>query len=118
MPSAIQSELNELVSKITETISADAVILFGSFAYGTPNEDSDIDLYVIVADKSIRPLDAMQKISAAIGSVQKRPVDVLVGSKSSFRERKTMATIEKEVAQRGIRLYTRSGSKSLRTEYA
>ncbi len=38
-----QSELNELISKITETVFADEIILFGSFAYGTPNEDSDID---------------------------------------------------------------------------
>ncbi|MEA2072082.1 MAG: nucleotidyltransferase domain-containing protein [Campylobacterota bacterium] len=26
------------------------IILFGSFAYGTPNEESDIDLYVVTND--------------------------------------------------------------------
>jgi len=26
------------------------IILFGSYAYGTPNEDSDIDLYIVTAD--------------------------------------------------------------------
>ena len=110
MRTVIQNELNELVSAITATVAADAVILFGSFAYGTPTDDSDIDLYVVVADKSIRPLEAMQKISNAIGSVQKRPVDILVGSESAFRERQSQATIEKEVAQKGIRLFTRGGS--------
>ncbi|MBQ9205663.1 MAG: nucleotidyltransferase domain-containing protein [Treponema sp.] len=110
MRTVIQNELNELVSAITETVAADAVILFGSFAYGTPTDDSDIDLYVVVADKSIRPLEAMQKISEAVGAVQKRPVDILVGSESAFHERQAHATIEKEVSQKGIRLFTRNGS--------
>ena len=107
---AEKKELQTLVSIITQTVPAIDVILFGSFAYGEPTEESDIDLYVVIKDESMRPVEAMQKISNAIGSVQKRPVDILVGSESAFRERQSQATIEKEVAQKGIRLFTRGGS--------
>ena len=31
-------------------LDLDHVILFGSYAYGTPTEDSDIDLYVVTKD--------------------------------------------------------------------
>ena len=119
MQTSIQNELNELISAITATVSADEIILFGSFAYGKPNEDSDIDLYVIVADSSIRPLEAMQKISGAICSVQKRPVDVLVGSESDFTERsKSQSAIESEIAKKGISLFARNASRRRAARYA
>ena len=30
-------------------LKLDKIILFGSYAYGTPNEDSDIDLFLLKA---------------------------------------------------------------------
>jgi len=33
---------------IAEEFQPDKIILFGSYAYGTPNEDSDVDLLVIM----------------------------------------------------------------------
>ena len=40
--------LNGIVKKIVEGYNPDKIILFGSYAYGTPTEDSDIDLFKIV----------------------------------------------------------------------
>src|SRR5260221_2385595 len=34
--------------RIAERFQPDKIILFGSYAYGTPNEDSDVDLMVIM----------------------------------------------------------------------
>ncbi|MEA2019844.1 MAG: nucleotidyltransferase domain-containing protein [Campylobacterota bacterium] len=34
-------------------LKPDKIILFGSYAYGTPNEDSDIDLFLLKDDLSI-----------------------------------------------------------------
>lgn len=39
--------LDQLVSYIKELINPQKVILFGSYAYGSPGEDSDIDLLII-----------------------------------------------------------------------
>jgi predicted nucleotidyltransferase len=33
---------------IAEEFQPDKIILFGSYAYGTPNEDSDVDLLVVM----------------------------------------------------------------------
>jgi predicted nucleotidyltransferase len=33
---------------IAERFQPDKIILFGSYAYGTPNEDSDVDLLVVM----------------------------------------------------------------------
>jgi len=50
---AVKSQIDEIVSKITDYIHPERIILFGSFAQGTANEDSDLDLLVIVPDSSL-----------------------------------------------------------------
>jgi predicted nucleotidyltransferase len=39
--------IDEIVRRITEKIRPLKVILFGSYAYGSPTKDSDIDLLII-----------------------------------------------------------------------
>jgi uncharacterized protein len=41
---------HEIVERL-KPLDPDKIILFGSYAYGTPNEDSDIDLYVVTKDE-------------------------------------------------------------------
>jgi predicted nucleotidyltransferase len=49
----MQQVTTELLGQITQKLAAalnpEQIILFGSYAYGEPNEDSDIDLMVIVS---------------------------------------------------------------------
>jgi len=40
-------EINQLVDIIAEVSDPDRIILFGSYAYGAPNDKSDLDLLVI-----------------------------------------------------------------------
>ncbi|MBI5079988.1 MAG: nucleotidyltransferase domain-containing protein [Chloroflexi bacterium] len=43
--------LDEVVRRIAEAIHPEKIYLYGSHAYGTPHEDSDVDLLVLI-DKS------------------------------------------------------------------
>ena len=40
-------KLKPLIIERLKPLNPDKIILFGSFAYGTPNEDSDIDLFLL-----------------------------------------------------------------------
>ena len=42
----IEKLKDEIVERL-KPLDPDKVILFGSYAYGTPNEDSDIDLFLV-----------------------------------------------------------------------
>jgi len=42
---------HEIVDRL-KPLDPDKIILFGSYAYGTPNEDSDIDLFLVKDDTS------------------------------------------------------------------
>ncbi|MEA3386965.1 MAG: nucleotidyltransferase domain-containing protein [Patescibacteria group bacterium] len=49
-------DIEELKPQIIEALlplKPDKIILFGSYAYGTPNENSDIDLFLLKDDLTI-----------------------------------------------------------------
>ena len=39
--------IEEIVRRIVEAVHPEKIILFGSYAYGKPNEESDIDILVV-----------------------------------------------------------------------
>ena len=106
MTNEAKTELENIVSAIRKCLNVEEIYLFGSFAYGEPNENSDFDIYVVIPDDSIRPIEATQKIRANILPFQKRPVDLLVGKKSSFSKRKlSYSFIEHEVSAKGVKIF-------------
>ena len=42
------SKIKEIVGQIAEQFKPERIVLFGSYAYGTPGPDSDVDLLVIM----------------------------------------------------------------------
>jgi predicted nucleotidyltransferase len=83
--SALKSELDTLKEIIVNTVPVEQIYLFGSYAYGTPHKDSDLDLYVVLKDSAeMRELDAVVKIFHAIGPVKKNPVDIIANKKSRY----------------------------------
>ena len=39
--------LEEIVRRIVKAVQPEKIILFGSYAWGKPNKDSDVDLFII-----------------------------------------------------------------------
>jgi predicted nucleotidyltransferase len=107
-PAAIQSELDILTEIIAATVPVEQIYLFGSYAYGTPHQDSDLDLYVVLKDSAeIRELDAVVKIFHAIGKVKKKPVDIIANKKSRYLKLASGPTMERKIAREGIKIYGR-----------
>ena len=53
----------------TVEFDPEQIILFGSHAWGTPSEDSDIDLLVIVPDSDARPTQRASDVPTAVCAV-------------------------------------------------
>ena len=70
---SLQKELESVCRVITKTVKAEAIYLFGSRAYGTPTDDSDCDLCVIIPENSMRPVDAVKAIRRALLPLQTVP---------------------------------------------
>ena len=93
-------EIEVIKQKLVDQIKPIGVYLFGSFANGTAHADSDFDFYIIVDDNE-------KDLHAVAASAYKaiRGVDILVGTKSRFDERKDQFTVENEVFHKGILIY-------------
>ncbi|MDR1949123.1 MAG: nucleotidyltransferase domain-containing protein [Spirochaetaceae bacterium] len=104
---SIRDELDTLTKIIAETVPVEQIYLFGSFAYGTPHKDSDLDLYVVLKDESpMRELEAMDAIGLATYKKRNRALDLLVHKKEIFLDRsKRITAIEKIVTTEGIKIY-------------
>jgi predicted nucleotidyltransferase len=102
-----KKELEQITKAIVENIPVEEIYLFGSFAYGTPSEDSDIDLYLVFKDEmQMREHEALATARKVMFGIQNRSVDILGQRKQKFLYRSTgFATIEKDVFQKGIKLY-------------
>lgn len=68
------------------------IILFGSYAYGTPTKDSDIDLYVVTNDEFMpqtwrEKSEVQKKVSRAIRDIMKKhPTDLITHTKAMHRK--------------------------------
>jgi predicted nucleotidyltransferase len=103
---AVVDQIDILKDLILETIPVEQIYLFGSYAYGTPASDSDLDMYVIMKDDASLPeIEAEQKIALAFIGKKTMSADVLVSKKSRFEHRLTAPTLEREVATKGMLLY-------------
>ena len=98
-------EMEIIKQRFIEQVDPICIYLFGSFANGTAHADSDLDFYIIVDDgeKDLHAITA--SAYKAIRGVKQRSVDILVGTKSGFAERKDQFTVENEVFHKGILIY-------------
>lgn len=100
--------LREMTSRLVQTFHPDKVILFGSHAWGTPDEGSDIDLYVVVPESNERPLQRARRARACVGDVRVA-LDILVRTRAeSDKYRHLYASLECQVFEKGRVLYERS----------
>ena len=105
MNQEVRAELDRHVSFISEMDGVMQVYLFGSFAYGSPKTDSDIDLLVVVKD-GIDPINMMREAKRGLQS-KKVALDLLVINDTDFAERSKpdRVTLQREIKNRGVLVY-------------
>ena len=106
MNQTVEDQIAILKDIILETIPVEQIYLFGSYANGTPTNDSDLDIYVIMKDDASQPeIEAEQKIALAFIEKKTMPADILVSKKTRFERRLSAPTLEREVATKGMIIY-------------
>jgi predicted nucleotidyltransferase len=98
-------EIEELKKCFVEKIAPERVYLFGSYADGSYNENSDFDFYIVVKDDTMDIPKVTAEAYRAIRRVKTKPVDIVIGTKSRFDQRKTIPSVENEVFRKGVLLY-------------
>ena len=101
----INNEILAITDKFVESLHPEKIILFGSYAKDTYNENSDYDFYVIMPDSTPNILHATQEAYICLLDMERKPVDIVVNTVSKFEERSKRATLERTVQNEGVVLY-------------
>ncbi len=99
----INAQIKNLCRQIVEGFNPQKIILFGSYAYGKPNADSDIDLLVVMAYEG-NELEQMVKVRRLLKSAF--PLDVLVKTPAQLKKRSEMGDFFiREIIEKGKVIY-------------
>ena len=98
--------LAEIVRCLVATLDPEKIILFGSYVYGSPSGDSDVDLLVILKTTA-RPADRYMAVSRTIRP-RPFPLDILVKTPDEIAGALAKGdSFIQEIVTRGRVLYAR-----------
>jgi len=101
----ISAEIKKISEIIISNFSVEKIILFGSYARGEENNESDIDI-CILTNNSNKKLKIIRTIRNALYDNVSKPVDLLVYKPEEFYDRAAaLKSIEREIADSGVLLY-------------
>jgi len=105
----------EAIEKVVETIrdkyDPEKIILFGSRVWGSPDEESDLD--ILVVKKTRKPeVERMQEVSRLVRGYQQRPyrlpMDILVKTPEEVEKRLNMGDdFIRDIVEHGKVVYER-----------
>lgn len=99
---AIQAVIQEIVRRLVAEYAPQKIILFGSYAYGQPGKDSDIDLLIIkvTQERFSDRLDAVRRVAA--GAHRRIPFEPIVLTPEEVEQRlKVGDQFIAEIVQKG-----------------
>jgi uncharacterized protein len=104
---SVGKSLRPAIQKIIQELNPEKIVLFGSYAYGTPNPHSDVDLLVIMKTRS-----SLKNRSWAVSRLllpRPFPVDILVKTPKEIEKALESGDFFiKEILTRGKVLYERN----------
>lgn len=98
-----EEQMDSLVNTISEKFNPQKIFLFGSYAYGNPGSDSDLDLCIITDLGGKRKIDLVRDIRREVRPYFQIPMDILIYEDKEFNERAILNnTLEYKILKQGI----------------
>lgn len=103
----INKKLNPIVKKIVQEYQPDKIVLFGSYAWGKPTENSDVDLFIIKKSAK-RRIDRARELRAKLIGNKFPPMDLLIYTPEELDGRVAIGDFFiKDVLEKGKVLYAK-----------
>lgn len=106
MEMQVSEQIEILKNTLKKNFAVKQIFIFGSHAYGVPDENSDIDLCVITDLNNKRKIDIIREIRRELIELISNPLDILIYSETEFKERADLrSTLEHKILMSGIKVY-------------
>lgn len=103
--------LKREVSERLRCIDPEHIVLFGSYAYGRPGLDSDVDLYVVTKDNFIpqsykEKRELVRRVSRPLNDLrQKISIDLVVHTRAMHKRfYSSNSSFARDIQEKGVRL--------------
>ena len=98
-----QRAINKISEKIAKKYKPEKIYLFGSFVWGKPNFDSDVDFFIIKKTKK-KKFDRQLQVRKIVSG--ELPVDILVYNQEEIGERLSLGDLFlKKILNQGKLIY-------------
>lgn len=102
----INKEIIQIKNELVKSLKPLRIYLFGSYARGTYNKDSDYDICIIMPDDNVERIFALTKEANRVAGQNKtKDTDFFITRESRFNKRAKLPTMEREILKEGIILY-------------
>ena len=101
-------KINFIKEAILKHVPAKYIYLFGSYAYGEPSEDSDIDVYAVIPDEIENNTFLWADINGELREQEVYDIDFHIGNESVFNKFRHLSRFEETIFEKGIILYERT----------
>ena len=110
-----QANIEEAVKRLVETYNPLVIYLFGSYAWGKPHEDSDLDFMLVVPENVEHTFELRRKGNRALAGIG-FSVDFLFNTPTSFNYRaEHPSSLEYKIKKEGKILYDASRTMALQS---
>ena len=97
--------LNEVKKKLIDVYHPEYIYLFGSYAWGTPDNASDYDLLIVIKNSELSMADRIRLGLSALRNIN-IPFDILVYTIHEFEQKKDHpSALTNKIVKNGIKLY-------------
>ncbi|MEW6129715.1 MAG: nucleotidyltransferase domain-containing protein [Acidobacteriota bacterium] len=101
-----RKQIQAVCQAIVNKFKPEKIVLFGSFAYGKPTLDSDVDLLIVMPFEGSPFRQASELLSHIINTVGILPLDLLVRTTEQISERLQIGDrFIREILERGKVMY-------------
>ena len=98
----VQFQINSIKNQLIKKYKPQKIILFGSYAYGEPTQDSDVDL-LVVADTDKKFHERVQEVRTLLP--KDRPFDLIVLTPLEYQKSKASNALLLEIEAKGRVIY-------------
>ncbi|HLG19109.1 MAG TPA: nucleotidyltransferase domain-containing protein [Bdellovibrionota bacterium] len=102
-----ESFVSEIVRRVVRRFKPEKIILFGSYARGTPGPDSDVDLMIVMMYSGSKRENRIE-IRKALHGIGRAKDIVLVSPQEFDQLKDVVGTIVYPVSREGVTLYTKA----------
>jgi uncharacterized protein len=104
--------VRDVVQRLVSEFDPDQIILFGSHAWGKPDDGSDLDLLVIVPESRESPVQRVVRAHRCLREVKVAKELIVETRDEVARFSRVPASLEAQILKKGIVLYGRGEART------